>query len=345
VAHNGSLYCGTGQWCNDGPASGPQIIRLDSEGGGWKLEQAFPIDPVNRIAVACMSEIFFPTANLKTLICGFFGGSAVGLKTASGWAVTPIGDRRGQIRSFAAHMDSVTRVNMAFAGADSGIYSGVYDVILPGQIQWSATPELDISGFPPMFDGHPERVMSMAELRGVLYATVGQRIYRRHDGGHSSWARIWDNPLPGKSKSGIRGLTPIDNDLWFGVEGTQSRIVRFDTTTDTAFTEFDISGPHEIYAIPCYNDIAQVTAADGTPALLIGLDGAETSPAKYISFNKGLWARHDLPALLDHPMVSTRAILTSPFNSGEIYFAGYDCNSKRSRDTAWIVKGASDQVI
>jgi hypothetical protein len=344
VVHRGSLYAGLGQWCNDGPPMGPQIIRLDAASGAWQLEASFPIDPVNRIAIACLAELHFPTANLTTLVAGFFGGSAVGLKTPAGWVVTPIGDRRGQIRSFIAHKDSITGVDMAFAGADSGIYSGVYDTVVPGEIQWATTPELDTSGFPPMSGGHPERVMSMAELRGVLYATVGQRIYKRVDGGHSSWTKIWDNPLPGRSQSGLRGLTPIANDLWFGVEGTQCRIASFDPTTGASQTQVDISGPHNYYQIVAYNDICQIDVS-GQSALLAGLDGKASSPAKYLAFYNGVWGKFDIPSLVAHPMRSVRTIVGSPFTSSEVYFGGYDCNSDRSSNTAWVATASTADAL
>jgi hypothetical protein len=345
VTHKGSLYGGLGQWCNDGPRMGPQIIRLDSASGGWQLEATFPIDPVNRIAISCMTELHFPTANLTTLVCGFFGGSAVGVRNAAGqWSVTPIGNRRGQIRSFIAHKDSVTNVDMAFAGSDQGIFSGVYDTVLPGEIMWTQAPELDISNFPPMAGGHPERVMSMAELRGVLYATVGQRIYRRNDGGHSSWTKIFDNPLPGQSQSGLRGLTAINNNLWFGVEGTQCRIVSLDVTTGHSQTEVDISGPSNYYQIVAYNDILE-TQISGQTALLAGLDGSALSPAKYLTFHNGIWTKCDIPSLVSHPMRSVRTIVGSPFASSDVYFGGYDCNSDRSSNTAWVAAAPAGTVL
>jgi hypothetical protein len=336
VPHQGSLFAGTGQWKETNPLTPPQIIRLDKPGGDWELEVEFPIDPVNRIAVACLSEIYFPTANQRTLICGFFGGSAVGVRNAPGqWSVTPIGDRRGQIRSFIAHKDYHTGVDMAFAGADQGIFSGVYDTDVPGTIQWATVPELDISGFPPMARGHPERVMSFAELRGVLYATIGQKIFRRNDnGGKATWAHMWTNPLPGISQSGLRGMTPVNGNLWVGVEGTCGRIVSVDATTWESATEIDLSGEHHFYVIVAYNNMCILPGPGLT--LLAGLDGEETGPAHYLVLNDGAWRRFALPPLARNPMVSCRTICPSPFN-GDVYFGGYDCNDKPARDTAWVV--------
>jgi hypothetical protein len=338
ITHKGSLYCGTGLWRDaDKPSPGPQIIRLDSVGGNWQLEQAFPPPPVNRIAIACLAEIYFPVANQTTLVCGFFGGSAVGVKTTGGWTVTPIGNHRGQIRSFISHVDNVTGVDMAFAGADEGIFSGVYDVVLPGTIQWATTPELDISGFPVMYRNHPERVMSFAELRGVLYATVGQKIFRRDDGHPSSWTHVWTNPQPGLSNSGLRGMTAINGNLWVCPEGTECRVVSVDATTWQSQTEYDIS-QGKYYQIAAYNDIC-TTNFNGSPMILIGLDGAPGTQAKYITYYQGTWSRFDLPPISPHPMVSVRTICSSPFNTNDIYFGGYDCNDLLTEpNRAWVAR-------
>jgi hypothetical protein len=103
IVHKGSLFCGTGQWCAINKGVGPQMIRQDSSGGEWRLEQTFSPQPpgdVNRIAISCVSELHFPTANLTTLVCGFFGGSAVAVKNAAGqWRVTRVGDGRGEIHA------------------------------------------------------------------------------------------------------------------------------------------------------------------------------------------------------------------------------------------------------
>jgi hypothetical protein len=333
VPHKGSLYAATGQWQETSPITPPQIIRLDEARGNWQLEVEFPIDPVNRIAVACLEELHFPTANLTTLVCGFFGGSAVGVKNKQGqWIVTRIGNGTGQIRSFIAHKDNITSVDMAFAGSNQGIFSGVYDTVFPGEIQWASTPELDISGFPPMAGGHPERVMSFAELNGVLYATIGQRIFRRNDGGHSSWTSMWTNPLPGISQSGLRGMTPVNGNLWVGVEGTEGRIVSIDPGTGESTTKIDISGPRHYYVIVAYNDMCILPGG----ALLAGLDGRETGPAHYLVLNNGVWSEFAIPPVAPNPMVSCRTICASPFGDGNVYFGGYDCNNKPAINTAWV---------
>jgi hypothetical protein len=337
VVHNGKLYCATGQWhILAGAHPGPQIIRLDSPGGAWTVEATFASDT---IAVSCLSEIHFPTANLTTLVCGFFGRAYVGVRN-DGWSLTRVGGG-GQIRSFAAHKDNRTGVNMAFAGQDEGIFAGVYDTTLPGEIMWATTPELDISGFPPMQGGHPERVMSMAEIGSTLYATVGQRLYRRNDGHPSSWTKVWENLLPGSSQSGLRGLTAFNGDLWLCVEGTESRVVKIDPATYEATTALDLSGGNDFYIIGAYNDMC-VTDVGGSPLLMFGVDAGAASPAHFWRLYQGAWARVTLPQFTATPMRSCRTICTY---GGDVYYGGFDCYNDRATNTAWIVKSTLADAV
>lgn len=335
--HDGKLMCGTGQWhVITGSHPGPQIIRLDSPGAAWAVEETF--DP-DTIAVACLTELHFPTANLTTLVCGFFGRSYVGVKNG-GWNLTRVGEG-GQIRSFAAHVDNRTGVHMAFAGQDEGIFSGIYDATLPGEIMWTQAPELNISGFPKMEGGHPERVMSFAEVNGTLFATVGQRLYRRNDGHPSSWTEVWHNPLPGVSQSGLRGLTPFLGDLWACVEGTESRIIKVDPGTYEVTTQFDLSGDRDYYIIGAYNNMC-VTELNSSPLLLCGIDAGADSPAHFVSLYRGIWRKITIPQLVSHPMRSCRSICVY---GGEVYYSGYDCYSDREENTAWIVKSTLEDAV
>ena len=121
------------------------------------------------------------------------------------------GVRRQQVRSFGSHRDRVTGIDYAFAGNQPhGVFSGVYDPTVPGRIRWSETPELDISTISMAdFPGQARRlrVTSFAECNDRLYAAVGQQIYERIDGAAPHWRLIYTNPNPGRSGSGLRGLT------------------------------------------------------------------------------------------------------------------------------------------
>ena len=90
------------------------------------------------------------------------------------------------------------------------------------------------------------RVTSFAECNDRLYATVGQQIYERVDGATPSWRLIYTNPNPGRSQSGLRGLTaaPSPNGqghvLLAAVEGTAGQIIRVDPRDGSEATDLDL---------------------------------------------------------------------------------------------------------
>jgi len=334
-----SLYCALGNWENSGPANGPMVIRRDSPGTPWAIETKF--DPTT-IACAAIGEL--PFIRGTVLAVGFFGRSQVGMRDPTGkWTTVKLGGGvtgKVQVRSFGFHVDAVTKAHLAFAGHDVGIFSGAYDNTAPGYVRWGAAPEIDISKFPTMSGGHPQRVTSFAEINGKLYAAVAQALYERQDGAQGTWKKVWTNKSPGMSQTGCRGLTAVDGALWVGVEGTNSRVASIDPRTFVDTTLYDVSGPNHYYQIVAYNNFAVVKAADGSEVVIAGLDGKQSGPARYIVRSHGAWCKRpiSLPALLPHTMVSCRTIMPSPFSDGVLYWGGYDCNSNKSKDTAWCLE-------
>jgi len=287
------------------------------------------------------------------------------------------------VRSFGSHRDRVTGIDYAFAGDDPhGIFNGVYDPSVPGRIRWSQTPELDISAISladfPGIEGHL-RVTSFAECNDRLYATVGQQIYERVDGAAPQWRLLYSNRDPGRSESGLRGLTCAPSPTGQGqvllaaVEGTAGRIIRVDPHDGSEATDLDLHdflgkawGMDVGYTIAAYNDMTEVRDNHGEDVLLIGLEAfipPETQvPAGHRLFNPGrgrlegdAWylirspnGNYDLRRIPPRPgqaMVSTRSIVASPFHGDAIYFAGFDANKAPAHNTAWIVRATLDAAI
>jgi hypothetical protein len=197
--------------------------------------------------------------------------------------------RLQQVRSFGSHRDRVTGIGYAFAGNQPrGVFSGVYDPTVPGRIRWSETPELDLATISEAdFPGQARRlrVTSFAECNDRLYAAVGQQIYERIDGTAPHWRPIYTNRNPGRSQSGLRGLTAAPSPdgqgqvLLAAVEGTEPRIIRFNPRDGSETTDLDL---HEFlgrawgmdvgYMIAAYNDMAEVRDGNGNDVLLIGFE-------------------------------------------------------------------------
>jgi hypothetical protein len=317
VAHAGRLFAGNGYWMDEpGPEGlqGAEILVLDRPGGPWRVDHAFEDSTSDgsprHLAVGAMGEAHFATdGNGKPL------ADPVSILVASTWDLTgevkvfarddatgawtgttlayderiPGVSHLSQVRSFGSHRDRVTGIDYVFAGHDPrGIFSGVYDPAVSGRIRWSETAEFDISTvsvaeFPGM-EGRL-RVTSFAECNDRLYATVGQQIYERVDGAAPQWRLIYTNSAPGRSQSGLRGLTAVPSPdghgqvLLAAVEGTEPRIVRIDPRDGSEATDLDLHdflgkawGMDIGYTIAAYNNMAEVRDGHGDDVFLIGLE-------------------------------------------------------------------------
>jgi hypothetical protein len=415
AAHAGKLYAGNGYWEDQPGPEGLQdaeILVLDRAGGQWRVDHVFeermPNGRARNLAVSVLGEVTFatdgagerlaaPVSMLIAAIWDLTGEARVFTRDDATGAWTPAtlvrerwvsGDRQlPQVRSFGAHRDRVTGVDYVFAGQDpQGVFRGAYDPAVPGRIRWSNAPELDISAISqaafPGLEGRL-RISSFAECGGRLYAAVGQQIYERIDGAEPHWRLIYSNPRPGRSETGLRGLTAAPDLAGDGqvliaaVEGSEARIVRVDPHGGSEATDLDLKdflrkawGMRVGYAIAAYNDMAVVRDPRGRDALLIGIEvfippasllteGHSVVDVGYGRLESGAWylirqptGRYDLRRLAPLPgqptlMVATRSIRASPFpdDRDALYFAGYDANKAPAHNTAWIVRSTVAAAI
>jgi hypothetical protein len=403
AAHQGRLYAGNGYWDDrPGPegAQGAQILVLAAPAGRWRVDHAFadrladgrPRD----FAVGALADIVLavdgtgrqlspPVALLLASTWDLTGAARVFVRDdASGaWSATelahdrPAPDFLPQIRSFGTHRDAVTGVDLVFAGEmPRGIFSGVYDGAAPGRLRWNPTPELDASAVSADFPGLAGRlrVSSFAEANGRLYAAVGQQLFERSDGPAPRWRPVYTNPRPGRSETGLRGLTAIPGSagdvLLAAVEGDAARIVRIEPRSGGETTELDLNdflgrswGTRIGYAIAGYNDMTRIGGA-----LLVGLEafiprnapipvGHAIVDVGYGRVEGGGWYLVRTPAgqyrlrrvdaEFPRPLVAVRAIHASPFpgDGNTVYFAGYDANKAPIHDTAWIARATLAAAI
>ena len=410
-AHAGKLYAGNGYW-EDRPGpeglQGAQILVLDGPGAGWRVDHDFdermPSGRPRDLAVSALNEVGFATdwrgtrlpQRVTVLLAAVWDltgtARAFARDDATGaWSAATLAEDRPkpnflpQLRSFGAHRDRVTGVDLVFAGTNPrGIFSGGYDASAPGRIRWDAAPELglsDVSEAGLSGTNAGLRVSSFAECDGRLYAAIGQQIYERIDGKTPNWRLVYTNNYPGHSETGLRGLTAIPEPAGHGevllaaVEGNAARIVRVDPRDGREVTELDLAdflrrgwGMPASYVIAAYNDMAKIRDPAGGAALLIGIEAfiplraaiaAEHSVVTvgYGRLEAGGWylvrranGHYDLARIAaapGRPLVATRSIRVSPFpqDGDAVYFAGYDANKAPAHDTAWIYRAEGATVV
>lgn len=400
---NGSLYAGNSYWRDshraDPALPGAQVLVLDAPAGSWKVD----IELSERITSGTQAGLRRYQA-IGALYTATFGSDYRGRPLASPrpvllasvwdrvgsltlfakdgqsghWSqaiLAPTAPKGAQTRSFGFHRNSVTGIELVFAGTNPvGILSGAYDPAGPGRIVWDTQPETGVSPTRAY-----QRVMSFAECGGTLYATVGWEIYQRRDGSTPSWTKVftWGQGLPLNGDGGLRGLTPIADPagggqaLLVAAEGPQGRLLRlaprdrFSVATDLDVLSYASTELHTPVRalIVAYNDMApypgavQPGASPGflliggydaaTPQSPSGLGPTSKAPGAYVLIrdSRGGYRSQEVldPAITPTPaLVATRTITLSPFPSdppGTIYAGGFDAGNLTPHNSAWLYRG------
>ena len=406
---DGSLYAGIGDWedplLQNPQTPGAQVLRLDSPYGGWVEDQDFnQVQPSTGEkyyqAIAGLGTAHFdhdsgnnPITPVDVLMAGFYnldkGGVSVAQKTVTTGSVgaqgtwttnslVPLPAAAGQTRSFGSYTDSVTGVEMAFAGSDPyGIFSGGFDSAT-NTIAWGSTAEAG-SIIPTANDGDglTPRVMSFAACGGKLYASIYYAIVVRTDGPNPSWSIVYQYSGPDVSavNSGFRGLTCVPNlnrsgsMLIASLEGPGD-IYEFPLDGSSPTIELYMSnylasqlGAWVGYATAAYNNMV-IYPQSGTPScptLLMGTGfiAAVNYPNAYYDFypSASFLERYCngtysyVPTIADPsitpapPLMATRSIAVSQFSGdppGTLYAGGFEVDVKDfplDHNTDWIYRG------
>jgi hypothetical protein len=405
VFMDGSLYAGIGDWedpeLENTQTPGAQVLRLDSPTSNWVEDQDFnqplpgqttnknyqaianlgtahfdhdyganPITPVDVLMAGVWSMGYGLTMFEKTVTTGSVGGG--GTWTKVNLVAPPLPN--GQVRSFTSYTDSVTHVEMAFAGTKPyGIFSGAFNAAT-GVIQWGATAEAGSAELTTK-----GRVMSFATCGGKLYASVYDTIAVRTDGASPSWQTLYQytGPALPSSSSGFRGLTCVPNlngagsMLITALEGNSPDIYDIPLNGSPPTIELHTAnylasqlGAWVDYGIAAYNNMI-VYPKSGTPScpdLLIGLSiVAPTYPTAYENYypTASYLVRHcngtydDVYSIVDPtitpapPRIATRALVVSQFSgdpAGTLYAGGFDAHNLPAHNTDWISRGVPQTV-
>jgi hypothetical protein len=415
AAFEGKLYAGIGYWMdrpqlfpaqfgglgagaspNSGstdPQSGAQILVLDSKSSQWRQEYNFSdrdysgLFRYHRLSTLEIIQfhrfdgagnVLGPLAEMLVVGLDSPGGAVFTQRSPGNWEDTRL-PTQIPIRSLAVHYDAADRTEKVYAASGGGqernlertIYSGVYDPSAPGRIRWNSTPDLA---------GLQNRVMSMVECDGFLFASAKPSIFRHNDA-KKSWEAVYSFPISDSFDqsmyaSGFRGLTCINGPdgkkaLLSGFEGTDGKVLRIDPQTETAVVELDArqfltqqwgSPPPRHDIIVGYNDIPVVKSGP-SEIRVFGLladspNPNEANAAWFLSRIAGNPPRYELHEVTpparwpnsrsDAALWSVRTIAVSPFpeDQGQVlYLGGYDGHFKPDHNTAWLYRVGVDTAL
>jgi hypothetical protein len=406
VFMDGSLYAGIGDWedpqLENALTPGAQVLRLDSPTSSWVEDQDFnqplPSEPTEKHyeAISVLGTAHFdhdagknPITPVDVLMAGvwsFSTGLEIYEKTVTTGSVgaqgtwtdvflEPRPNHNGQVRAFGSYTDSVTHVEMAFAGSDPyGIFSGAFDSTSKS-ILWGATAETGSASLTASAssEANSHRVMSFASCGGKLYASAYDAIAVRTDGSNPSWHRIYQysGPALPSQSSGFRGLTCVPK-----LHGSGSMLIAALESNSIDIYDIPLDGSQPAielytsnflstrlgtwvgYGIAAYNDMIVYPESGTTscPDLLIGLSlvangyaGAyETyypTPSFLVRHCNGAYGFRTIidPSITPAPpLLATRALAVSQFNgdpAGTIYSGGYDAHGEPAHNTDWIYRG------
>jgi hypothetical protein len=403
VFMDGSLYAGIGDWEDpelENPLTpGAQVLRLDSPTSSWVEDQDFnqplsdqttrknyqaiaalatehfdhdsgknPITPVDVLMAGVWTLGYGLNIFEKTVTSGSVGAQGTWTKI---WLVTSENypQSNAEVRSFASYTDSVTHVEMAFAGSDPfGIFSGAFDSTA-NAISWGAAAEAGSSNVTTGGD----RVMSFAACGGKLYATIYDAIAVRTDGNKPSWQIYYQysGPPLSSESSGFRGLTcvpslnGVGSMLIASLEGDSPDI--YDIPLDGSQPTIELHTANYLatqlgtwvgYGIAAYNNMT-VYPESGTASCPDYLIGLLTNTSEYAEEYESWYptaqylVRHctgtyHLRTIIDPsitpapPLLATRALVVSQFSgdpAGTLYSGGYDAHYDPAHNTDWIYRG------
>jgi hypothetical protein len=401
--HKGKLYAGTSLLFNtqdDHRDKGAQILVKEAADSAWKLD--YQVD-IKKMRVDALNSVTFHTdgkrKDLKQPVTLLIAGlmdttpmaeAAVYVRKdkTNQWTRIVVdakptnfaADRFCTVRALALHRDRVTGVDRVFAGAyPGGIFSGVYDANVPGNIKWDRSPE---------FFKYEDRVMSFGECNGDLYVATKPAIYKRVDGATPTWVKVYEYELEGAvdrkpsmqgGSSGMRGLTAIKNPkgsgevLLMALESANGKILYLDPSDKYKETvELDINsflnkqwgkGKESINIILStivFDSMEPVVdPKTGKQVLLTGaffMSGNrphQKSGWYLIRHTDASYTLHEVPYIFDkrrssHQLEAVRSIRVSPFQTDHgntLYFGGYATVFTDEHNTAWIYSADIGTVL
>lgn len=276
------------------------------------------------------------------------------------------------VRDIQVFKDPVSGIEKVYAAVGKkGLFEGQYDPNIPGKIKWNPMP---------VFQGFETRPLGISIANGSLFLSSGNKIYQRINGKSNKF--IVAHSLADLSKDimpavgGIRGLTTIpisDNKeglifMWCPNGKSQGEVYRLVPNGKNKFKRVkeinmaksmgDFIGYKVYYHLGAYNEFyAYHNEKTKTSNYLVGMEGYIGIKNKY-NFNgyykgavfairdaEGNYSLKEVAPGNKRDLVAVRCYVKSPFkDDNSIYFGGFDANSFRSTNKAWVYSVSIDYL-
>jgi len=290
------------------------------------------------------------------------------------WSASVVGKAASATttRSLGLHRDKVTGIDRIFAGnRPLGVISGVYDPAAPGRIRWDKSAEVQTpAGERVMGFSDCNGIFYCATSRHIYQRTDGATpAWKDVYFCEKEMPSVGIRGLTAVPKPGGKGEV-----LWFAAFRKLRRLdpaAGFKETIELDMPEFLTKnlGVEVNFALCAYNELLPYVLPDTGEALWLFGFGcahpaavlnahpsikarAQTTKSGGLAGNGRYCIRHTKGADLTFEvaeitdpcapqLIATRSIVVSPFPADQgrvLYFAGYDCNSVLSHNTAWIYR-------
>ena len=400
VGHKNKLYASVGYWedqnniwyggTNNGTGWG-QIISLDGPSSQWKedyyLGSSFLRPEILKQIIFTKDASGNALTNPDTVLiaAGYSPNYLTNTVTVKSFTRDDVNNiwKEGQIvqgplstgdsysiRDIEVYKDQLTGIERVYATVGTkGIYTGTYNPLTPGKIDWIQIPEIGQL---------PIRSLGITTANNTLFFSSGNKLFKRNDGTSYSYSIAHDfsdlSTNINSAVGGIRGLTTIKNPnandeamlLMWCPDGQSKGIIyrlepdgsggfnRFYEAKISSLVESYLPGTSVGYLLGAYNEFYEyVDPITSDTIHLIGFE-ATISGGVYPTWNGyysgALFAKRDvnmqysleeINGVISNnaaPLVANRCYVKSPFNNHEnsIYFGGFDPNNNTATSMAWI---------
>jgi hypothetical protein len=380
--------------------NGCQVLRKDSSTAPWRVDKSFG---TRYLRTDALEKIVFTHDSLgnplpksvEMLVAGIWDigvgnpkqrniSIAVRDDISNNWTISnvisvpPSDNGFASVRSMAVHKDYITGAQYLIIGAaNGGIFKGVYDLSVPGNIKWVGGNEVNPQfGRPQSMAVYNDTLFASFDYGGITVSNQTGGLFKRIDGPNPTWQQVYTfyNPAFPSYNQTLRGITTVPSitnpgqyDIVGAIENPPLPVVVtfqpynnyqivYEVNYVNYFTNVFGSAPVfdnnlagaalnklELFVNPYNNEMGYFITTNVRHPLnpAAGYNGAYFMCRKNDgSFDWG-YIQPDSSLPSSQELRGVRTIEKSPFSNepNVYYFGGFTAGTLFVKNTAWIYKG------